>query len=370
LPPARESVIRSKIRHIPALLCVVAAALGTVSAATAEPGTVAGKQAEAQRIISQITSLDRQVSAAVERWNFANVKLEQIGRDLKRSRHELGVSKVNLKHAQNDLARQAIDVYMAGGSNSTIEVILGATSLDDLLNRVDTVNRVNDQRTSVVGDVQAFQTRVKRIAKKLQVEQSQQQQIVAQRAAQRRSIERQLATRRQLLSSVKSEIAHMQAVERSRQLQLARSARSASTLQGPRIGGALGLGVATSETSIAPPSQYGGVVGIAMRYLGTPYVWGGSSPGGFDCSGLVVFAFGQMGVSLPHSTYALYGMGVPVSQGQLQAGDLVFFNGLGHMGIYMGGGQFIHAPHTGDFVKISSMTGWYASTYVGARRIL
>ena len=62
-------------------------------------------------------------------------------------------------------------------------------------------------------------------------------------------------------------------------------------------------------------------------------------------------------------------MGVPVSRDQLQPGDLVFFNGLGHMGIYIGGGQFIHAPHTGDVVKISSFVGWYASTYVGARRI-
>lgn len=370
MPPDGEIVIRSKIRHIPALLCVIAAALGTVSAATADPGTVSGKQAEAQRIIAQIDSIDRQLSTAVERWNYANVKLDRIGVDLKRSRHELGVTRVNLKRAQRDLARQAIDVYMAGGSNSTIEVILGATSLDDLLNRVDTVNRVNDQRTSVVGDVQSFQGRVKHIAEKLQVAQTQQRQIVAQRAAERRSIEGQLAQRRRLLSSVKSEIAHMQAVERSRQLQLRQSARSGGGLQGARIGGALGIGVATTEASIAPASQYGGVVGIAMRYLGTPYVWGGSSPGGFDCSGLVVYAFGQMGVSLPHSTYALYGMGVPVSQGQLQAGDLVFFSGLGHMGIYMGGGQFIHAPHTGDFVKISSMTGWYASSYVGARRIV
>jgi cell wall-associated NlpC family hydrolase len=344
--------------------------LGTVGAATADPGTVSGKQAEAQRIIAQIDSIDAQLSAAVERWNFANVKLERIRRDLERSRHELGVSKVNLKHAQNDLARQAIDVYMAGGSNSTIEVILGATSLDDLLNRVDTVNRVNDQRTAVVGDVKMFQTRVKRVAERLQVAQSRQQQVVAQRAAERRSIESQLAQRQRLLSSVKSEIAHLRAVEASRQLQLARSARDRINLQGPRVGGDLGIGIATSETSAAPPSQYSGVVGIAMRYLGVPYVWGGASPSGFDCSGLVVYAFGQMGVSLPHSTYALWPMGVAVSRDQLQVGDLVFFNGLGHMGIYIGNNQMIHAPHTGDVVKISSLTGWYASTYMGARRIL
>jgi cell wall-associated NlpC family hydrolase len=369
LPPDGESVIRSKIRHIPALLCVVAVALGTVGAATADPGTVAGKQAEAQRIIAQIDSIDRDLSSAVERWNYANVKLDRIGKDLQRSRHELGVSKVNLKRAQNDLGRQAIDVYMSGGTNSTIEVILGATSLDDLLGRIDTVNRVNQQRTSVVGDVKSFQSRVKRVEHRLKAAQAQQRQIVAQRAAERRSIEAKLATRRQLLSSVKSQIEHLRAVEASRQLQLARSAKSRIGVQ-PWGASGIGLGSATPEASIAPPSRYGGVVGIAMRYLGIGYVWGGSTPSGFDCSGFVMYVYGQMGVSLPHSSYAQYSAGVAVSQSDLQAGDLVFFDGLGHVGIYIGGGQFIHSPHTGDVVKISSLTGWYASTYVGARRIL
>jgi cell wall-associated NlpC family hydrolase len=124
-----------------------------------------------------------------------------------------------------------------------------------------------------------------------------------------------------------------------------------------------------TPTVAPPPARYGGVVGIAMRYLGTPYVWGGASPSGFDCSGFVMYVFSQIGVSLPHSSYAMYGYGTPVSLGDLQAGDLVFLDGLGHMGIYVGGGSFIHAPHTGDVVKISSMTGWYASTFVGGRRL-
>ncbi len=119
----------------------------------------------------------------------------------------------------------------------------------------------------------------------------------------------------------------------------------------------------------APPSRYGGVVGIAMQYLGTPYVYGGASPGGFDCSGFVMYVFAQIGVSLPHNAAAQYGSGTPVDRSQLQPGDLVFFNGLGHVGIYVGGGSFIHSPHTGDVVKISGMSGWYASTYVGARRL-
>jgi cell wall-associated NlpC family hydrolase len=82
-----------------------------------------------------------------------------------------------------------------------------------------------------------------------------------------------------------------------------------------------------------------------------------------------MYVFAQIGVSLPHSSYAMMGMGTPVSMSQLQPGDLVFFSGGSHMGIYIGGGQFIHSPHTGDVVKISSLSGYYSSAWAGGRRI-
>jgi cell wall-associated NlpC family hydrolase len=110
-----------------------------------------------------------------------------------------------------------------------------------------------------------------------------------------------------------------------------------------------------------------------MQYLGVPYAWGGASPKGFDCSGLVMYVFAQVGISLPHYTVAQYNYpdSVSVPRDQLQPGDLVFFAGLGHVGIYVGGGNFIHAPHTGSSVRIDSLSGgWYASEYDGAKRIL
>ncbi len=113
------------------------------------------------------------------------------------------------------------------------------------------------------------------------------------------------------------------------------------------------------------------VAALATRYLGIPYRWGGASPStGFDCSGFVMYLYAKVGVSLPHNAAAQYGNGQPVSRANVAPGDLVFFDGLGHNGIYLGGGRFIHSPHSGDVVKISSLNdSWYSSRWVGARRL-
>ena len=113
------------------------------------------------------------------------------------------------------------------------------------------------------------------------------------------------------------------------------------------------------------------VVAYAKRFVGVPYVWGGSSPrSGFDCSGFVRYVYAHFGVSLPHSSYAQFNDGRRVARNSLRPGDLVFFDGLGHVGMYIGNGRFIHAPHTGTRVSISSLTGWYGARFDGARRFL
>jgi cell wall-associated NlpC family hydrolase len=111
-------------------------------------------------------------------------------------------------------------------------------------------------------------------------------------------------------------------------------------------------------------------VKYAKRFLGVRYVYGGSSPGsGFDCSGFVRYVYGHFGVRLAHSSYAQFGSGARVRRGGLKPGDLVFFHGLGHVGIYVGHNKFIHAPHSGSRVRIESLAGWYSSRLDGARRL-
>jgi NlpC/P60 family len=112
------------------------------------------------------------------------------------------------------------------------------------------------------------------------------------------------------------------------------------------------------------------VVEIARKHVGTPYRWRGTSPSGFDCSGLVRYVYAQVGVTLPHNAAKQYRYGMPISRDRLQPGDLVFFDRLRHNGIYVGSGRFIHARQTGKRVSISSLDeDWYAQRWVGARRL-
>jgi cell wall-associated NlpC family hydrolase len=109
-------------------------------------------------------------------------------------------------------------------------------------------------------------------------------------------------------------------------------------------------------------------VRLARKQLGVPYRWGGASPSGFDCSGLVSWVYGRVGVRLPHNAAALYGVGRPVPWRALRPGDLVFFQGLGHVGLYVGHGRMIHAPQSGRRVEVQPLSARHGAV-VGARRI-
>ncbi len=340
-------------------------------------------------MLAQIQVINARAERAQNDLYAADQQLARINADLKTNGRHLKIARQSLGVAQARVSARLRALYMHGNDGGTVAILLGAQSLDDIINRLDAEKRVTKQDSSVLHDVKAFRREVELRQQRLTNAHASQTQVVAARLAAKRSVDDDLARANRLYNSVKGEIVKLQVAEHAQQLLLAAQARArlaaeaqarvaaasaaaASPVQAPSVDpNAPSAPAADPSIPAAPPSQYGNVVSIAMQYLGVPYVWGGASPsGGFDCSGLVMFVYAQVGVSLPHNAAAQYSYGVPVSRSDLQPGDLVFFDGLGHMGIYIGGGQFIHAPHTGDVVKISSLTGYYDSNWVGARRIV
>jgi cell wall-associated NlpC family hydrolase len=351
-------------RQLAVLLACVSAIAGLLAlAGSAGADPVDSKRAEAERAMEQINQMDVELEGVIDRYNGAVVQLQQTTAKLKSTRVALRLARKSLGGARHSLARRVISVYMEQGStsDSTVAILFQATSIEDMINRIEAAQRISDHDSQVVRQVKTFSDKVAVRESSLEKMQTKQEALVAQKAAEKSSVERKIAERKAYYRRVKREIASLIAEQRRQSELAAERARRvvANYPSTPAV-----------ETPIGPvdSSSVGtAVVQAAMTKLGAPYSWGAAGPDAFDCSGLVVWAFGQVGMGLPHYSYAQMSGGVAVGYSDLEPGDLVFFYGGSHVGIYVGGGQFIHAPHTGSVVQVNSLSG-YGGGLSAARR--
>ena len=215
------------MRYGLALVSVLIATLAAAAAGSAEPTQLNSKRAEAQQVLAQVQAMDAQLEKAVEAWNGANVRLDQIQHDLATNRARLEVARKNLTKARARVSARVVALYTTEQPDA-LSVILGASSLGDLIERLDSASRIAADDARIAAEVTRYRNEVQKHQAELVKAEAAQQKVVAERAAQRASIESQLAARQTLYSSIKDQIAKLEAAERERQARLAAQAKAAA----------------------------------------------------------------------------------------------------------------------------------------------
>lgn len=332
-------------------LLILVLVLGLVSPAFGAP--LDDKRAQATQIAGQVEELDEQLEIAAEEYNVARAAYDAVTAEVKASE-----ARANELGTRQDLLEQHLSTRVVGmyrqGPLGPLEVLFGSSSFEEFAATWDLLQDMNNNDAARVAELKQTRADVQVVQEQLAAQQAEAKAQSDAMKAHAADIEAQLAERQQLLAGVEAEIAQIlreQEEARKRAAAAAKARSRPSTDYG--------------NPTNAPRSE---VVNIALSKLGSPYKWAASGPDAFDCSGFTMWCYARVGVSLPHSSRAQIDVGQRVSRDNLKPGDLVFFgrSGIHHVGIYVGGDDFVHSPNTGDVVKISSLSA--RSDYVGACR--
>ena len=305
-------------------------------------------------------------------------KIEDNEKDIEKNEQEISklgkdIEKAEKKiESREELFNKRVRAMYISGFDSYADMILESEGLSDFITRLDTVKKVMGFDQGVIKELKSEKEAVKEKKVALDKKSLEIVELKSENQKKLASMKTEKSKHQVVLNNLKEqerkaaeEVARRQASEQSKSY--SRGGNSVS-VEAPSSSGS---GSSSNKPSSkpkpskpVPPATHGDVVGYAMQFQGVPYVWGGTSPSGFDCSGFVQYVYrNAAGISLPRDTYGQIGAGDRVSRDQLQPGDLVFTH-AGHVGLYIGGGQMIHAPHTGDVVKVSSVYKFYAGVRV------
>lgn len=352
--------------------------LGTV--ASVDPGAQAAPDPIDQAKV-RLAQLDEQTSKVQEDYTEAQAALDKAQKDLDRSQRDLKTQSDKVATMRKALGRVALSDYQSGGGVSMTTQLVASGDSGQFLSKLATIQNVTERTSVQFQDFQAEQARLKSMKSQaeadratIESQRNQQAKLLAdakkkeQEAKQvvdRLTAQQRAELKRQQAAEAQAAAAH--AVSRSAgrptDQQSALGQPSSSSTQASQTGSQVPI----PDPSHGVSSRAQSALNFALAQLGKPYIWGGTGPTGYDCSGLMMASWGKAGVSLPRTAAAQYAAGTPVSTSDLQPGDLVFFYpGITHVGMYIGDGKFIHAssPRTG--IKVSVLA--QQSSYQGARR--
>ena len=336
-----------------------------------QPSTIQGQKAQIAQLENQLNSINYQADAAVNNYDGAIWRLQTARQQISENSAAIATNTAQLARSESVLATRLRELY-ANPQPNAVQVLLATGSITSVVDTETLVEHIGNQDGAVVKGVRTTLTNLKTARVRLLAAQQTATQQVAAAQQQKAKVLALLGQQKSVLANAQANLrqaiaaqqaaaaaaaaAQAAAVRAAQNAAVQQQAAATSQVASPGASGGSGSGGGgTAPVSLPSGSGNAAAVAVAERYIGVPYVWGGESPSGFDCSGLVAYAYAQIGRSLPHYTVAQYNMFPKVPISQLQPGDIVFFYGLSHEAMYVGGGTVIQAPHTGAFVSYASL---------------
>lgn len=363
---------------------MIASTMVLAMIAPASASTLSEKRAQAAAVQAQIDTLNNKAEIAAENYNTARARHDRLTVQVRQTERRIIALQSKIRTLQSALGNRADAMYREGPLGF-VEVLLSTKSFDDFNTTFAMITQISEQDAKNVSELKTAKAEAVTARTTLAAAQADATRQLAAMASNKAAVELQLSARSQVLAhlnaGIKTLIAQQQAADaaaaraRYRALIARRNASSSgssgsdSSSNGSSSSSSSGSSSGSSDSGGSPPTSSRGAAAVywAEKALGRPYQWAAAGPGSFDCSGLVMWAYAHVGVSLPHSSGMQINRGSRVSRSNLQPGDLVFFGSpIHHVGMYVGGGDFIEAPHTGAVVRITSLSG--RGDYAGACR--
>ncbi|KZL89444.1 NlpC/P60 family protein [Clostridium magnum] len=301
-----------------------------------------GIEAQIQNLESSIEKLDSQIEQTLKNIDENNNGITKTENDIKKLQDQINYAENDIKDHKSVLNKRARAFYI-NGINGYMEMIMDSKNFDDFISRVDSIKRIMSYDEDIMNDLSKKKQEIVEQKEKLQQENKN---LLALKA----DNEKKLAKLNEDKENQKKLIEQLKITALNDQLK----------------GKLASLNISLESL----PSKDNEIISYSYKFLGIPYLWGGTTPSGFDCSGFVQYVYANFGVGIGRTTYDQIKDGREIPVNQLQPGDLVFFGTSSdphHVGMYIGNGMYIHAPHTGDVIKVSQLSN--RGDYLTARRV-